>query len=225
MRLSTADNAITNAIDVHATPSGALRLACSNNDAAVRLLDGDTFALAARFPMPWAVNCCASQPRGGRLLCAVGDDPVAQLLDPRSGRSVGQLSGHVDYSFAAAWHPDGMVVATGNQDRSTRVYDLRAPAAPLALLRANIGAVRALRFSPDGRQLAAAEAADYVAIYDVTSGYRGCQSLDVFGEIAGIAFSPAGDKLWAALADLHYASVVQLDKIREKPERRRRAGP
>jgi hypothetical protein len=28
---------------------------------------------------------------------------------------VAQLKGHLDYSFAAAWHPDGNVVATGNQ--------------------------------------------------------------------------------------------------------------
>ena len=26
-----------------------------------------------------------------------------------------QLQGHLDYSFASAWHPDGLVVATGNQ--------------------------------------------------------------------------------------------------------------
>lgn len=32
--------------------------------------------------------------------------PLAQVL---------QLRGHMDYSFAAAWHPDGNVVATGNQ--------------------------------------------------------------------------------------------------------------
>lgn len=113
-----------------------------------------------------------------------------------------QLKGHLDYSFAAAWHPDGHVVATGNQvrrglqpprgalpagrtcsqtagklqsflatgldgnlcrcrchskcasclllfpwqDMTTRLWDLRYPAASFALLKAHIGAIRALRF-------------------------------------------------------------------------------
>ena len=45
----------------------------------------------------------------------VGDDPVAQLTDLKSGKQVLPLKGHWDYSFAAAWHPDGHLLATGNQ--------------------------------------------------------------------------------------------------------------
>jgi hypothetical protein len=216
LRLSASENGITNAIDIYRAPGGALRLACSNNDASVRLLDaGAGFAPAGRFPLGWAVNCCAAQP-GGRLLCAVGDDPGAVLLDPGSGRTVASLTGHADYSFAAAWHPDGVVVATGNQDRTTRVYDLRAPAAPLALLRARLGAVRSLRFSPDGALLAAAEAADFVTVYDAAGGYGPRQTVDLFGEIAGAAFSPDGERLWVGVADQHYASAVQLDRARRQ---------
>ena len=35
-----------------------------------------------------------------------------------------------------------------------------------------MGAVRSLRFSPDGRFLAMAEPADFVHIFDVNSGFR-----------------------------------------------------
>ena len=45
----------------------------------------------------------------------VGDDPVARLTDLKSGKPVAALEGHLDYSFAAAWHPDGHLLATGNQ--------------------------------------------------------------------------------------------------------------
>lgn len=213
LRLADGENGITNALAAAVSPSGAPLLVASNNDGAVRLVDATTFARPQRFEMPWAVNCAAAQP-GGRLICAVGDDPDARVFDPSAGaRPALALRGHLDFSFAAAWHPGGLLVATGNQDRTTRLYDLRAPARPLALLRARIGAVRALRFSPDGALLAAAEPADYVGVH--AAGPAGdwgvAQAVDLFGEVAGIAFSPEGSRLWVAVSDVHYAGAVQLD--------------
>ena len=41
----------------------------------------------------------------------------------------------------------------------------------MAVLRGKLGAIRSLRYSSDGRFLAAAECADFVNIYDVESGY------------------------------------------------------
>ena len=63
----------------------------------------------------WAVNFAAACPTNDSLVAVVGDDPVAQLTDLKSGKPVGALKGHLDYSFAAAWHPDGCLLATGNQ--------------------------------------------------------------------------------------------------------------
>lgn len=74
MRVTSADNGITNAIDIHRSPSGALLLALSNNDAALRLVDAEAWAPLARFDMRWAVNYACFHP-SGRLLCGVGDDP------------------------------------------------------------------------------------------------------------------------------------------------------
>ena len=184
------------------------------------------------------------------------------VYDGSSGAHVANLAGHSDYSFAAAWHPDGNVIATGNQvrcwgrcglhfprplpyyecpprspkaaacaplrlsfctppcrtcgcnfapqsehrahddlrllmptpsprpapprpgpqnkqkhtnaqDMTTRLWDLRMPSRSFALLKAHIGAIRALRFSPCGRFLAAAEPADYITIYDAAAGCAG----------------------------------------------------
>ena len=69
----------------------------------------------SQYRLPWAVNYTVVQPGGCRLLCTVGDDPTAHVYDAASGRQVAALKGHSDYSFAAAWHPDGNVIATGNQ--------------------------------------------------------------------------------------------------------------
>lgn len=211
LRVTTSENGITNAIDIYKSSSGALRIACSNNDQALRLYDASTFLPVSQFHMPWAVNCAVSNP-SGRLICTVGDDPEGVLLDAVTGTTIARLRGHYDYSFAAAWHPDGMIVATGNQDLTTRVYDLRMAARPLAVLRARLGAIRSLRFSPDGRTLAVAEPADYVTLYDIASGFERRQTIDFFGELAGIAFSPDGERLYASIADAHYGSLLQYNR-------------
>lgn len=57
------------------------------------------------------------------------------------------------------------------QDMCTRVWDLRKPSESTVTLHGRLGAVRSLRYSPDGRLLAASEPADFVQLYDVTSGY------------------------------------------------------
>ena len=54
----------------------------------------------------------------GDRVAVVGDAPEAVLLDASTGKVTDTLRGHLDYSFAAAWHPNGLVVATGNQARS-----------------------------------------------------------------------------------------------------------
>ena len=43
----------------------------------------------------------------------VGDDPVTVLTDMRAGAHVLHLAAHADFSFAAAWHPQGHILATG----------------------------------------------------------------------------------------------------------------
>lgn len=216
MRVTTSDNGITNAIEIYRAPEGQLRLLCSNNDDTVRAFDAETFQLVSQYRLPWAVNYTAVQPGTSRLLLTVGDDPSAHVYEAASGRQVAKLSGHLDYSFAAAWHPDGHVVATGNQDMTCRLWDLRYPAASFALLKAHIGAIRSLRFSPDGRFLAAAEPADYVTIYDAAAGYHESQVIDLFGELAGISFTPEGDRLYVSISDVHYSSVLQFDRHRDR---------
>ncbi|KAI3424072.1 hypothetical protein D9Q98_009435 [Chlorella vulgaris] len=216
MRVTHSDNGITNAIEIYRPAAAQVRVVCSNNDDLVRAYDASTFQLVSQYRFPWAVNCTVAQPDGGRLLCTVGDHPTALLYDAASGRQVAELQGHADYSFAAAWHPDGNVLATGNQDMTTRLWDIRYPARSFALLQANISAIRSLRFSSDGAFLAAAEAADYVTLYDAASRYRRCQEIDLFGELAGVSFTPDGGRLFIAVSDTLYSSMLQFDRLQNQ---------
>jgi WD40 repeat protein len=212
-RVTRDDNGITNAVDFFSTPGGAEALVCSNNDKATRWYDIATMKCVARHEYPWAVNYTAVG-RDGTLAAVVGDTKEAWVVDTRSGKLVQTCEGHLDFSFAAAWHPDGVRFATGNQDTTARVWDIRHTGQSLAVLRGKMGAVRSLRFSSDGAFLAAAEPADFVHLYDVNSGFTKKQTLDHFGETAGVSFSPCGEALFVGVADLTYGSVLEFERSR-----------
>ena len=52
-----------------------------------------------------------------------------------------------------------------------RIWDIRRPEQSVKVLKGKVGAIRSLRYSSDGRWLAAAEPMDFVHVYDVHDGY------------------------------------------------------
>ena len=149
-RVTQDDNGITNAIEIFSARSGREILVSSNNDAMTRFYDVETMRCLAKHKYPWAVNY-ATASHCGRHMVVVGDSTEAWLVDVGTGRRMAVMEGHLDFSFAAAWHPNGCVFATGNQDTTTRLWDARYLGQSLAVLRGNMGAIRSLRFSDDGR--------------------------------------------------------------------------
>lgn len=126
---------------------------------------------------------------------------------------VHKLNGHLDYSFASAWHPNGITFATGNQDKTCRVWDIRNLSKSTDVLRGNIGAIRSVRFTSDGQFMAMAEPADFVHVFDVQSGYNKHQELDFFGEISGVSFSPDTEALFVGVWDRTYGSLLQYRRV------------
>lgn len=142
------------------------------------------------------------------MIAIVGDDQDVHLHDMSSCRPVLSLKGHLDWSFAVSWHPNGNLLATGNQDCTTRIWDVRSPGEALDVLPSQMGSVRSCRFSPDGLSLAVSEPADFVHVYDVKNGMARGQDIDFFGEISGIAFSPSSSSLFIGIPDPMYNSVL-----------------
>lgn len=212
-KITHDENAITNAIEVFTSSSGTTRLLSSNNDCIVREFDAETFYTLSRQHYPWPVNHTSVTP-DGKLVVVVGDDPEAFLADMQSGKVIASLKGHLDYSFATAWHPNGRLFATGNQDMTCRIWDTRYLSSALFALKGRLGAIRSLRFTSDGRFLAMSEPADFVHVFDVNQDFSKCQEVDLFGEIAGISFSPDSEALFVGMADRTYGSLLEFNRIR-----------
>ncbi|KAJ7015465.1 hypothetical protein NC653_004687 [Populus alba x Populus x berolinensis] len=55
-RTTYDDNAITNAVEIYDSPSGAVHFTASNNDCGVRDFDMEKYQLSKHFCFPWPVN-------------------------------------------------------------------------------------------------------------------------------------------------------------------------
>uniref|UniRef100_A0A7S4PRP2 DUF2415 domain-containing protein n=1 Tax=Guillardia theta TaxID=55529 RepID=A0A7S4PRP2_GUITH len=207
-KITSDENAITNSILLQESKQGALEAVITNNDSQIRILDVDnSFREVNRMHFPWPVNFATLSP-DRNLVCVLGDSTECMLMDVTTSRRVAVCDMHLDYSFAAAWHPDGNIFATGNQDKTARIWDRRMMRC-LATLGGRLGAIRSLRFTEDGRYMAMAEPADFVHIFDVKSNFENVQEIDIFGEIAGISFSPEDDALFVGISDRMYGTMMQ----------------
>ncbi|XP_043702461.1 uncharacterized WD repeat-containing protein C2A9.03-like [Telopea speciosissima] len=213
-RTTYDDNAITNAVEIYDSSSGSIHFMASNNDCGVRDFDLEKFQLSKHFRFPWPVNHTSLSP-DGKLLVIVGDNPDGMLVDSQTGKTVMPLCGHLDFSFASAWHPDGHTFATGNQDKTCRIWDARNLSKSVAVLKGKLGAIRSIRFSSDGQFMAMAEPADFVHVFDVKNGYEKEQEIDFFGEISGVSFSPDTESLFIGVWDRTYGSLLQYGRCRK----------
>lgn len=213
-RTTHDENAITNAVEIYTSNSGAVHFIASNNDGGVRDFDMEKFQQCSHSHFPWPVNHTSLSP-DGKLLVIVGDDPEGILVDSRCFKQIASLHGHLDYSFASAWHPDSLTFTTGNQDKTCRIWDVRNLSKSVTALKGNLGAIRSLRYTSDGKFMAMAEPADFVHVFDVDSGYQKEQEIDFFGEISGMSFSPDTESLFIGVWDRTYGSLLEYGRRRQ----------
>jgi len=213
-------NSITNHIQIQLNRhSGLPQAAIASNDCGMRILDCTTNMFVGHHKFDHAINCSALSP-DHRLRALVGDTRNVMICNAETGEILQELDGHVDYGFACAWADNGWHVATGNQDKLVKIWDARmwtdsfGTGKPIQTISAMSAGVRSLKFSPLGsgkRVLVAAEPADIVSVIDAES-YVSKQTLDFYGEIAGVDFSPDGQELFVGIHDSLRGGIMEFEK-------------
>lgn len=61
----------------------------------------------------------------GSLAASGGLDSLGRLWDVRTGKNILNLEGHIKSILSMDFSPNGYVLATGSEDNTVRVYDLR----------------------------------------------------------------------------------------------------
>ncbi|MCJ1404927.1 hypothetical protein MMC11_008153 [Xylographa trunciseda] len=216
--LTRGDNTITNHVHtVLGRCNGLPQAVFCSNDSKMRVLDCYTDTIIQTRDFGWPVNCSATSP-DGRLRLIVGDDTQPFVVDAESGRRIVGLERHHDYGFACDWSPNGVYMATGNQDGNVQIWDARKWDCPLLKepIGTELGGIRSLHFSPlgGGRPvLLMAEPADIVSMVDAVT-FETTQRFDFFGEIGGTAFVPDGDSFFVANTDQVLGGLFEFDRVR-----------
>jgi WD40 repeat protein len=140
----------------------------------------------------------------GDLLASVGDDGTARIWSVDSGQLVRTVKHDVELA-AVALSPDGNVLACGGKANTVFLWDART-GKELGRIDDNPGgAVRALAFSPTGKQLAVATSAE-LQVYDWVPPRFHLTATPLKGQyvVSAVAFSEDGK--W--LAACSYSRIV-----------------
>jgi WD40 repeat protein len=154
-------------VDAQALPAGAIRrIGTPTHWSAYPhqvyvLADDGTLTLAEEG------HRVVAAPDGG-LSTIITDNHYLHLVD-RDGVEVRKLAGHTAYLAAAAFTPDGRLVASGSNDRTLRLWDV-ATGKELHICRGHGDQVCAIAFAPDGKTIASASWDGTLRLWDVATG-------------------------------------------------------
>ncbi|KAG0379594.1 hypothetical protein BGX24_012551 [Mortierella sp. AD032] len=225
MNLQTCENPVydsfttehyleVNGIEITRSRTGAYMSSNDHVDKQLRCLDLTTLQVSATFPALKFANF-ASQSPDGHMLALATDELEGHVMSVNSREKIATLKGHQRFSFSVAWSPDSRMLATGNDDHSTCVFDTRMLTTPVHILSREVQeSVRSLRYSNCGRYLAMAEDRHYVHIVDTTTNYSQAQKIDFVGDISGISFTPDGEGLYIGVSSIDFSSLLEFEKFR-----------
>ncbi|MCC5635585.1 NACHT domain-containing protein [Nostoc sp. CHAB 5844] len=173
-----------NSIDAIAVnPQGTL-LASGADDFSLRLWDVSTGETALREGFPPQATALAS------ALATKERHPKGECFRICKGRN--------NWVKSVAWNPISAIIATGNEDRTVRLW---TPDGECRILYGHTDLIFEVDFSPDGRTVASASADSTIRLWDVATG----QCIKIIqghiGMVTGLGFSPDGRTLASASYD------------------------
>lgn len=138
----------------------------------------------------------------GRTLSAAGKNNSVHRWDisnPGHPQELPAIVGHQSFVTSVAYSPNGAILATTSNDKTTRLWDVRAGDPKLlTILRGHEGTVFYSQFSPDGRTLATVSYDRTVRLWDTSAPSR-TEERGVLagseGPVRTLAWSPDGRTL------------------------------
>jgi len=159
----------------------------------------------------------------GRLIATGGNDNFVRVWSAGDGTLVKELAGHTRHVYNVAFHPSGTALVSGDllgvlkqwevgSWNPTRDLDAKVLSKYDPTFKADVGGIRGIDFSPDGKSLAVAGITEVsnafagigepaVVLFDWESGkqLKLLKPKDKFqGSVAGVRFHPSGEFLIGA---------------------------
>ncbi|MBN8248705.1 MAG: hypothetical protein J0L84_14855 [Verrucomicrobia bacterium] len=187
------------------------------------LQHGVTGQTMASVTSPGAPLDCVSWSPDGAWLAAGDHAGLVTVWDPRSGRLLHRLEGHIASVWALAAAPDGIHLASAGDDNDVCLWDARSG----RLVRrwdSFTHSAFALAWAPDGKRLYLGGAACVITAVDPMTGTILGQTSRQPQGISSLALSPDGRLLaagGAALASVQLPGDIALFETTRFQERRR----
>ena len=119
---------------------------------------------------------------------------------PLGFKLIRTLTGHQQPIHRVIWSPDGARLASGSEDRSIRVWDVKTGKV-LHTLHSHNGAIYGLAWSPDGRLLASSSDDRTIRVWDAHTGQQLQLLRGHTGQVYCVAWSPNGRLLASGARD------------------------
>lgn len=208
---------------------GTNLLMTTGNDGYIRFFDLDEdLKLANQFKAEAAINHCDFNCNMNIIGC-VGDSTDVEIFDVRSNKREVKFYSHYDYGIVLKFRPGSdHVFATGNQDFSCSLWDLRKVfsenvnntsnkmSSPIVYLSGYFESIGDLCFTNDGNPfLVFAENADYLHIYNLKN--ETIQTMTYCAYFSGLVYDNNTSQIYLGIEGQYNKSgILNYDIIRPK---------
>ncbi len=157
--------------------------------------DAATGTILKTVPLKGGAGKLALSPDGRQL--AVTGETVISLFDSVALTRIRSWPAHAETIYSIAWHPAGILLASGGADTSAKIWDTRTGGI-LHTLNGHGGPVRHVVWNPDGSRLCTGGSDATVRLWDADTGLEVCvfdKPGSIIQTIQGLAWTPDGRRI------------------------------